>query len=77
MRVFTQKESAEILQHGTKSLKKANPVWLFQQREEFQVETNEGVLNGKAGDYVAHDPLSGHVWPVSQEYVAMHYEPVP
>jgi hypothetical protein len=39
----------------------------------FEVETNEGTLSAKPGDYVAHDPKSGHFWPVSAEYVGMHY----
>lgn len=55
--------------------KKRNPVYLERQDTEFQVETNEGVMTGKAGDYLAHDPISGHVWPVSAEYSTQHYEP--
>lgn len=54
--------------------KKRNPVFLIRQDEDFEVNTNEGLLNGKAGDYVAHDPISGHVWPVAASYVEVHYE---
>lgn len=55
--------------------KKRNPVYLEKQETEFQVETNEGVLAGKPGDFLAHDPISGHVWPVAASYVEQHYEP--
>lgn len=39
------------------------------------LEVNEGILRGHAGDYLACDPESGHVWPVAAGYVAAHYEP--
>lgn len=44
------------------------------QAQEFVVQTNEGFLSAPFGDYVAYDPKSGHVWPVSADYIAMHYE---
>lgn len=55
--------------------KKRNPVYLQQQPEPFTVETHEGTLTGRPGDYLAHDPISGHVWPVAASYVEQHYEP--
>lgn len=59
---------------GEEARKRPNPVYLLQSPEEFEVETNEGVLSGKPGDYIAHDPISGHVWPVAASYVEQHYE---
>ncbi len=72
--MFTSADGARIITHGNKMAKKRNPVYLWHQPEAFQVQTNEGVLTGKPGDYLAHDPISGHVWPVSADYVAQHYE---
>lgn len=64
-----------IIEHGTAMKKKPNPVYLVKQENDFIVATNEGFLRGKAGDFVAHDPISGHVWPVAASYVEQHYEP--
>jgi hypothetical protein len=72
---FTSRDGDAIQVTGSKMAKKRNPVYLLQKTEAFQVETKEGVLAGNPGDYVAFDPLTGHVWAVSAEYVAMHYEP--
>lgn len=73
--MFTKLDGPRIESEGQKMAKKRNPVYLQQQSDAFEVETNEGVLKGKPGDFLAHDPISGHVWPVSAEYVAQHYEP--
>lgn len=75
MKTFTKDDAEELKKSGTPMLKKPNPVYMTPQTEDFEVETNEGTLKGKGGDYVAYDPISGHVWPVSKEYVAMHYGP--
>ena len=72
--MFTKADGPALVQTGAKMAKKRNPVYLARQEQAFQVETNEGVLTGKPGDYLAHDPISGHVWPVSADYVAQHYE---
>jgi hypothetical protein len=75
MRRFT-KEDGPLIQHrGEIFFKRRNPVYLIPSDGPFEVETNEGVLKGN--DFIAYDPLSGHVWPVSKEYVAMHYEKSP
>jgi hypothetical protein len=73
-KVFTVQNGPELVKNGQKMAKKRNPVYLLKQTEAFQVETNEGVLNGKPGDFLAHDPISGHVWPVASSYVEQHYE---
>lgn len=73
--MFTKAVGPYLVDNGLKMAKKRNPVYLEKQKSPFQVETNEGVLSGKAGDWLAHDPISGHVWPVSAEYVTQHYEP--
>lgn len=72
MKKFTQ----EIDSTGFECMvKKPNLVLMQQQTEDFEVETAEGLMKGHPGDYLAHDPMSGHVWPVKQSYVALHYEP--
>jgi hypothetical protein len=56
-------------------VKKPNPVHMRRVDEPFDVETSEGRLGAKPGDFIAYDPLSGHFWPVAADYVALHYEP--
>lgn len=74
MRRFTKDDGADLKANGRTGIKRPNPVFLQQQEQEFEVETNEGVLHGNPGDFVAHDPISGHVWPVAASYVAQHYD---
>jgi hypothetical protein len=74
---FTQADAPKIIQHGQRMLKLPNPVYLQRVPEPFEVETTEGVMSAHAGDFVAHDPISGHVWPVQASYVEQHYRPAP
>lgn len=73
-RIFTVADADEIIDEGLVMVQKPSPVHLLQQADQFAVETNEGLMAGEPGGYVAHDVVSGHVWPVSAEYVAMHYD---
>lgn len=73
--MFTTADGPGLVKLGDKMAKKRNPVYLIKQSEPFEVQTNEGVLGAKAGDFLAHDPISGHVWPVAASYVEQHYEP--
>jgi hypothetical protein len=74
MKLFTTADGPRLQAEGRRAIKKPNPVFLERQEEAFSVQTNEGVLKGQAGDSVAHDPISGHVWPVSASYVEQHYD---
>lgn len=65
---------AIIEEDGVVGVKKPFPVYLLEQDKPFMVYTNEGPLSGKPGDYVAYDEISGHIWPVSREYVETHYD---
>lgn len=76
MKVYTKQDGLEIKRTGTAMLKRPNPVYMIKLAEESDVETNEGTLVAHAGDFVAHDPISGHVWPVAASYVEQHYEPI-
>ena len=76
MMLYIKDNGPAIQKHGTKMMKRPNPVWMQQINESFEVVTNEGLMTGKPGDYVAYDPISGHTWPVSAEYVKQHYDPV-
>lgn len=71
---YTSSDGEMIASVGKQAIKRPNPVYLVESPEEFTVATNEGTLHGKPGDYLAYDPISTHVWPVSAAYVAMHYE---
>lgn len=64
----------QIAEWGNAALKKPNPVHLYQVMHDGQVRTNEGTLGIHAGQYIAYDPISGHVWPVDAAYVEQHYE---
>jgi len=75
MHRFSKADGPELVNTAEKMLKRPNPVYMLRQDEAFEVETNEGVLTGKPGDYLAHDPISGHVWPVAASYVGQHYMP--
>jgi hypothetical protein len=74
MRKFTAQDINELICNGQRMAKKRNVVVMTKQDTSFQVETREGLATGKAGDYVAHDPISGDIWPVAADYVAHHYE---
>lgn len=73
---FDAVDGERIRKAGVKSVKKLNPVWLVQLEQACEVETDSGVLHAEAGSYLAHDPISGHVWPVTAEYVEQHYDDV-
>lgn len=75
MRIFRSDDGPELVRTGAKMLKRPNPVYMVRQDAAFEVATNEGTLTGKPGDYLAHDPISGHVWPVAASYVEQHYVP--
>lgn len=74
-KTFTATDGPTLVREGVAMKKKPNPVYMARQDEAFDVQTNEGMLSGKAGDFVAHDPISGHVWPVAASYVEQHYLP--
>ncbi len=73
MKLFTKADGPRIRELGVQMTKLPNPVYMIQQDEAFEIETNEGVLGGKPGDFVVYDPISGHVWPVAASYVGQHY----
>lgn len=73
--VLTAADAPKIDELGVAMVKLPHPVMVAQVDEVFQVETNEGLMNGHPGGFVVHDPVSGHVWPVSADYVAAHYVP--
>lgn len=74
---FDAADGDRIRKLGIKSVKRPNPVWLVEIAKDGKVETSEGELLARAGDFLAHDPISGHVWPVSRDYVEQHYDLTP
>jgi hypothetical protein len=72
---FTRVNGPDLVAFGDKMARKRNPVYVAKCLKAFTVETPEGILSGQAGDYLACDPISGHVWPVAASYAAQHYEP--
>lgn len=76
MQQFTKDEAIfhfETSQNVVTMIKLPHPVPMIRMTSDFAVETNEGWAIGKAGDFMAHDPISGHTWPVTAEYVECHY----
>lgn len=71
---YTAADGPRLVEQGSKMVKKLNPVYMEQVSEPGTVETNEGTLTFKEGDFIAHDPISGHVWPVTNSYVTQHYD---
>lgn len=59
---------------GEAFVKKPNPVYMVQSPDPFIVHTDSGVMEGRAGDWIVHDPISGHVWPITDDYKQAHYE---
>ncbi len=53
---------------------KTTPTYMVQMDEDFTVETLEGTMEGKAGDYLAKGP-KGEYYPIDQEVFEMSYEP--
>lgn len=51
-------------------------VYMQQMTGPFDVDTAEGRLSGGAGDFLAYDPASKHLWPVKASYVELHYAAV-
>lgn len=76
--VYGPHDAGIIIDQGVAKVKAPNPVYLVRVGHDFAVETNEGPLTAHAGDFLAHDPISGHVWPVAASYVEQHYiDPTP
>jgi hypothetical protein len=80
MKAFTADEAtvARIREVGKWMVRNPDPVLVVRVfTEDFLVETSAGIMAGKEGDYLAYDPQSGHVWPITPEYLEMHYKEAP
>lgn len=75
MKKWDQSHGVGIEAAGEMMVKKPNPVYMVQATEEAQVETTEGTMHASEGDWIVYDPLSGHVWPITDEYRTLHYNP--
>lgn len=54
---------------------KTAPTWALRMDDPFEVETIEGPMSGKAGDYLAQGP-EGDMWVVDGDVFGQTYEPV-
>jgi hypothetical protein len=70
----THEVTAMAIANWQPARKKPSTVYLKKMDVDFEVETVQGWVPGRAGDYVAHDPVMGESWPVSAEYASQHYE---
>lgn len=79
MRHFESTEAMRrlVMESGRAVRKKATSVVYLQRVDgPFEVVTPEGLLRCRDG-YLALDPVSGTMWPVSAIYADLHYEEVP
>jgi hypothetical protein len=60
---------------GVKEYKKTATILAVQVNEPFEVDTMEGVHEGKAGDWLAQGP-AGELWIIDQDIFAATYAPV-
>lgn len=63
MRRFEQHDN---LPRGAREYQKRTTVRAVQMDEEFEVETMEGVMKGKMGDYLA-EGVKGELYPIDKE----------
>ena len=85
---MAEQDTGEVVQfplndHTRRRIMESNPipmqkrqhcVWMVPQTKAFSIETREGKYQAQAGDWVAYDSVTGDIWPVSNEYVKLHYE---
>lgn len=72
---FEDADSAfRVQRDGRQAVKRPSPVWLVRAKAGTVVLTDTGELTLDEDGFVAYDPISGHVWPVSREYVDQHYD---
>ncbi len=71
MKKFSKDEIPDFeFQHA---VKKPIPVKFFQVEESFEVETMEGIMKGKKGDYLILG-INGEMYPVDKKIFLMTYE---
>lgn len=63
-----------VQRDGRQAVKRPSPVWLVRAKAGTVVRTDTGELVMDADGFVAYDPVSGYVWPLSREYVDLHYD---
>ena len=56
-----------------RAMKKPIPVYVCQMAESFQVETLEGIMTGKAGDWLMID-VNGKVYPCADDVFKKSYD---
>jgi len=64
-------------ENWTPVVKRPSVVYMRRLMIPFEVETPHGVVTGRPGDVVAHDPVSGEFWPVNAAFVERWYTPLP
>ncbi len=71
MRTFTSDQIPEL--DFSKAIKKPIPVSCAQVMEPFQVETMEGLMQGKSGDWLMVG-INGEMYPIDDEIFRKTYE---
>lgn len=80
MIAFTKENGPALADTRTKITKKRKDdekeaaIYVQKQDVAFTVETDGGIVPGRPGDYLAYDPTSGRVWPMSWQYLEHYYE---
>jgi hypothetical protein len=65
----------ELLKHGFKPYIKTEPSWIKPMDKPFKVKTKEGVMEGKAGDFLCIG-VEGEMWPLDKSIFEKSYKPM-
>ncbi len=52
--------------------RKTAPIYAIKMKDSFEVKTLEGIMTGKAGDYLAMG-VKGEMWPIAQDIFKATY----
>jgi pyrrolidone-carboxylate peptidase len=65
----------QLRERGVAAYIKTVPTWMKQMPKEFEVDTKEGKMKGKAGDYLCVGE-EGEMWPLDQAIFKKTYKPI-
>ena len=64
-----------LISFDEKTYKKKSVIYAIQIHEDFEVETLEGIMKGKAGDFLAQG-VKGELYPIDKDIMKESYEEV-
>ena len=67
--------AGDLIRPASRYIKKPIPIQAVRIDKDFQIETPEGMMNGRAGDYLVQG-VRGKYYPVKKEIFEQTYDPV-